>query len=359
MSSSLVEPLYPGDSKQNLIDLIARNVQIVLIIGEDFPCALCQSCRVKLEDFERFRDQCQKLDSFVRGRRREVTLVQEAASLPQHNDTTGLVESEEIAIKADPEALLGDDDSLPYVLTDDSWHRCKFCSEAFQSLSVLLEHFRMRHPDESRMYKCPNCSRTYASVEFSGSLSPAYKCNECDAGFSHRVGLARHKDRYHDKASPNFSAIRFKCDHCSSEFVDVKHKSKHQLQMHTGSTSSSKQSPQVDGIHVCEKCAVTFSPYQALLVHIQEHHWNDPPQDTFCCSVCSKLFDKRRLLQYHILVAHLGQIPYACNHCGEWFRTKSHLKQHKTMFHERNTSDASRCEFCGQIVEDEQKELVQ
>ncbi|EAT37780.1 AAEL010259-PA, partial [Aedes aegypti] len=113
----------------------------------------------------------------------------------------------------------------------NNWHRCKFCSEAFQSLSVLVEHFRMRHPDESKMYKCPHCTRTYSSIE-------------------------------------------------------------------------------------------------ALLVHIQEYHWNDPPQETFSCSVCTKPFDKRRLLQYHILVAHLGQIPYACNHCGEWFRTKSHLKQH-------------------------------
>ncbi|XP_062551033.1 zinc finger protein 62 homolog [Armigeres subalbatus] len=349
LSSALVEPIYPGEPSQGLIDLIAKNVQVTFIVDEDLPCAVCQNCRFKLEDFERFRDQCQKLDSFVRTRRRELALLQEAISVPQLDEV-----AEEIAIKADPEALLGDDDSLPYVLTDDSWHRCKFCSEAFQSLSVLVAHFRMRHPDESKMYKCPHCTRAYSSIDVpeAATTSPAFKCDECDATFSHRIGLSRHKDRYHDKASPNYSLERFKCDHCPSVFVDVKQRSRHQLQVHVSSSNSTKSSSQVDGIHVCEKCAVTFSPYQALLVHIQEYHWNDPPQETFSCSVCTKPFDKRRLLQYHILVAHLGQIPYACNHCGEWFRTKSHLKQHKTMFHERNVGDASRCEFCGQTYEE-------
>ncbi|XP_053696133.1 zinc finger protein 813-like isoform X2 [Sabethes cyaneus] len=356
LSSSSVEPLYPNSPKQDLIDLIAKSVQ-VLIIEEDLPCAVCQNCRLKLEDFERFRDQCQKLDDFVRTRRRELALLQETVVVQQVGDSASMVVSEEIAIKADPEALLGEEDSLPYVLTEDSWHRCKFCSEAFQSLSVLLEHFRMRHPDESKMYKCPHCAQTY-SIEISGSTSPAYKCDECDAGFGHRVGLTRHKDRYHDKSSPNYSTERFKCDHCSSVFADSKQRSKHQMQTHMSISGGTKISAQVDGIHVCEKCAVTFSPYQALLVHIQEHHWNDPPQETFSCSVCSKPFDKRRLLQYHILVAHLGQIPYACNHCGEWFRTKSHLKQHKAMFHERATGDVSRCEFCGQTFEEEPKDQI-
>ncbi|XP_058812078.1 zinc finger protein 502-like [Topomyia yanbarensis] len=358
LSSSLVEPLYPCDPKQDLINLIAKNVHVVLMIEEDLPCAVCQNCRFKLEDFERFRDQCQKLDNFIRTRKRELALLQEAVAVPQLDTTGTLMVSETIDIKADPEALLGDEDSLPYVLTEDSWHRCKFCSEAFQSLSVLLEHFKMRHPDESKMYKCPNCSQTY-SVECSGSSSPAFKCDECDAGFSNRVGLSRHKDRYHDKSSPNYSTERHKCDYCPSMFVDSKQRSKHQIQMHISTSGGTKNTAQVDGIHVCEKCAVTFSPYQALLVHIQEHHWNDPPQETFSCSVCSKPFDKRRLLQYHILVAHLGQIPYACNHCGEWFRTKSHLKQHKTMFHERAMGDANRCEFCGQIFEEESKDPVQ
>lgn len=334
------------------------------MIEEDLPCAVCQNCRLKLEDFERFRDHCQKLDSFVRTRRRELALLQEAVVVPQLEDVASIVlgdVSEEIAIKADPEALLGDEDSLPYVLTDDSWHRCKFCSEAFQSLSVLVEHFRMRHPDESKMYKCPHCSRTYSAIEASETACPTFKCDECDAGFGHRIGLSRHKDRYHNKASPNYSIQRFKCDHCPNVFVDVKQRSRHQLQEHMSAPKSSKSSSQVDGIHVCEKCAVTFSPYQALLVHIQEYHWNDPPQETFSCSVCTKPFDKRRLLQYHILVAHLGQIPYACNHCGEWFRAKSQLKQHKAMFHERNLFDANRCEFCGQtyVEEEPQQEEVQ
>lgn len=355
LSSAAVEPIYPGEPSHPLVDLIAKNVQVTFMVDEDLPCAVCRNCRLKLEDFERFRDQCQKLDNFVRTRRRELALLQAAAiAMPQLEEEEEV--SEEIAIKADPEALLGDDDSLPYVLTDDSWHRCKFCSEAFQSLSVLVEHFRMRHPDESKMYKCPHCTRAYSSIEAAEvavAAGPAFKCDECDAGFGHRIGLSRHKDRYHDKASPNYSAERFKCDQCASVFVDVKQKSRHQLQMHTSASHSSKSSAQVDGIHVCEKCAVTFSPYQALLVHIQEYHWNDPPQETFSCSVCTKPFDKRRLLQYHILVAHLGQIPYACNHCGEWFRTKSHLKQHKTMFHERNLGDANRCEFCGQTYLDE------
>ncbi|XP_001648322.2 zinc finger protein 501 [Aedes aegypti] len=352
LSSAAVEPIYPGEPSQSLIDLIAKNVQVTFIVDEDLPCAVCQNCRLKLEDFERFRDQCQKLDNFVRNRRRELALLQAAIAVPQLEDEV----SEEIAIKADPEALLGDDDSLPYVLTDDSWHRCKFCSEAFQSLSVLVEHFRMRHPDESKMYKCPHCTRTYSSIEVAESstttASPAFKCDECDAVFSHRIGLSRHKDRYHDKASPNYAIERIKCDHCASVFVDMKQRTRHQLQVHMNAANSSKSSSQVDGIHVCEKCAVTFSPYQALLVHIQEYHWNDPPQETFSCSVCTKPFDKRRLLQYHILVAHLGQIPYACNHCGEWFRTKSHLKQHKTMFHERNLFDTNRCEFCGQTYDE-------
>ncbi|XP_055607088.1 zinc finger protein 888-like [Uranotaenia lowii] len=367
LSGALVEPLYLNEPRPNVIDLIAKNVQVLLADEQDFPCAVCQNCRFKLEDFERFRDQCQKLDQFVRTRRRELAILQEAISAQQLEAANSLVAAEEIAIKADPEALLGDDDSLPYVLTDDSWHRCKFCSEAFQSLSVLLEHFRMRHPDESKLYKCPHCAQSYAAIEAANTTcNPAYKCDSCDAGFSHRVGLARHKERYHDKTSPNYTTERFKCDHCPMLFVDMKHRSRHQLQTHMGcpTSGSSKSSAQVDGIHVCEKCAVTFSPYQALLVHIQEHHWNDPPEDTFSCSVCSKSFDKRRLLQYHILVAHLGQIPYACNHCGEWFRTKSHLKQHKTMFHERpiaGPGDASRCEYCGQTMEenDEMKDNVQ
>jgi KRAB domain-containing zinc finger protein len=121
-----------------------------------------------------------------------------------------------------------------------------------------------------------------------------FPCEVCSRTFTKQQDLDSHMTRH----------VRFICKSCKLEFRSSDFLKIHE-KLHLGEANKLK----------CLKCHESFPNPEEVVQHLLNNH-SEP--ETPCCSVCSKVFDNEKLLDYHMRL-HFGITPYSCQICDKKF----------------------------------------
>ncbi|KAK7097706.1 uncharacterized protein [Littorina saxatilis] len=135
-----------------------------------------------------------------------------------------------------------------------------------------------------------------------------FSCSECDVVASSRPKLNDHIHRRH-RGNP------VGCDLCGKIFHNQLYMLRHRSS-HTG--------PQ----HCCDICGKMFKIQKAMINHRKTHE-DGYERPTFPCSLCTKTFCSKYIVDCHVKSVHMGQRKsYLCSFCGKKFTTRHSLQEH-------------------------------
>ncbi|XP_037538156.1 zinc finger protein 239 [Nematolebias whitei] len=135
---------------------------------------------------------------------------------------------------------------------------CKFCHVSFKAKADKFTHEQI-HIAERNSYKCPDCSRTFATNK------------------ELRIHLEEHKMQ-----------MQVKCHLCEMEFVSLSSLRRH-MTVHTGVKR-----------FTCFVCQRTFNQKGNLKTHMRLHTGEKP----YKCQLCDKCFTQNVSLKLHIQRCH-------------------------------------------------------
>lgn len=155
LSENNVEALLVADGfpqpNQVLVDLIRRHVAIGLTAPADSPCGICSTCRMMLEEFERFRERCLRCDYALTGidRQHGQVLPFECSQCPS-----------KFRFKSEFERH--------WKSFHDLYYRCDVCDAAFSTESMLSGHSKFHEGSgeqngEVELYHCSYCPRMFSN----------------------------------------------------------------------------------------------------------------------------------------------------------------------------------------------------
>ena len=171
---------------------------------------------------------------------------------------------------------------------------CKECDSTFKAKEYIRKHMKYRH-----------------SVKDAGR----WKCETCSKIFSQHGSLIVHK-RIHTKE-------HFKCDFCSSTFVQKSARKTHIEKVHIGEFKKL----------VCNVCNKSFSCTTKMKGHQMTHTGEKP----FSCK-CGIRFNnianlkahaKRKGCKKETIMCRTANEAYNCDLCASSFTEKRKLLQHK------------------------------
>ncbi|XP_055613954.1 zinc finger protein 521-like [Uranotaenia lowii] len=260
-----------------------------------------------------------------------------------------------------------EDDS--FIRLGNRMYQCKSCTDVFRHMMLLRKHTKVAHPSEWKSFKCPNCKRRFPSASIRDrhahfhTLNHPHKCSECDQMYNTKKKLEQHHIQFHAVNSSTFTLERLRCELCFLSFAEKKYYDLHSRIFHQNKPQRIKNLS--DRIQVCERCVVTFDSKELLLEHMKQVHHSDPPLEGCVCPRCSKDLKTVTLLRIHILVVHLGHLPFVCQHCNAAFATRHWLLKHVEKEHGDKPSMALppivvpapviKCPSCEETFEDMEK----
>lgn len=135
---------------------------------------------------------------------------------------------------------------------------CKFCHVSFKAMADMFTHEQI-HIAEGNFYKCPECSRTFATNKErrihleEHKMQNQVKCHYCEMEFVSLSSLRRH-------LAVHTGAKQFTCLVCQRAFKQKGHLTTH-MRLHTGERP-----------YTCQLCDKRFTHSLSLKLHVQRYH---------------------------------------------------------------------------------------
>ncbi|XP_021713125.1 zinc finger protein 366 [Aedes aegypti] len=194
VSNGLTQP------NQTLVQLVKRYMEIDLTGAADNPCGICSTCRMMLEEFERFRDRCLRCDYALTGKGRNGM-----RDLPFQCSECSV----KFQFKTDFEKHWKSFHDLP--------NSCDHCDARFVTESLLKYHQFQFHGGvvEDQTLSCSHCPRIFANekqLQFHVKVlhGPVEAPKEIDPPVKKSKPDAPKKDDANKKP--------FMCETCGSQF---------------------------------------------------------------------------------------------------------------------------------------------
>lgn len=204
---------------------------------------------------------------------------------------------------------------------------CKICNKKFENLDSLRVHLEIHdvkfdiNEDLLVPFKiganliCQICGENFPMFRHLNiHMNKHYQkqvCHICGAGFSNLVFLNLHKTRSHRPLS---------CKECNINFNNKMDKKDHDVNVHNFKIERKLRFP-------CPYCSDRFFQENFRVQHLVEKHGMVRPE--YKCSLCSKVFITKSLLNNHVKNVHMKEKNHECDVCHHLFYTKSDVARHK------------------------------
>ena len=193
---------------------------------------------------------------------------------------------------------------------------CPICGKMLKTAAVLKEHISYMHEGKAKpKLKCSLCEESYATKQalenhMSVHEGKIFQCSNCNEEFNSKSKLESHIAKEHDRSKLH------KCEHCDCAFVG-----KNTLRSHIAFVHEKKRKQ-----YKCGECEKDCETESALKSHIKLKH---DGKFTVNCPVCLKNYESKAALKRHIEAVHEKKRPHGCDICSESFAQRAHLKTHK------------------------------
>ena len=222
-----------------------------------------------------------------------------------------------------------------YDVDSDGTFTCRVCKFQTQSEEEIKDH-HWQHPDIKWRYKCELCEATFThkymyeehkDVVHLGKIP--YKCDQCDFTSKHRSELVKHKKRIHEKIpTTHICPVCGKCVTMLKQHMEALH-------------------PENDEGGTCDQCGMFFERKHLLKSHTQHHH----TRKFQVCTICDKFFmgaKKQKLIDHytdeHGIFCNKKNI-YVCHICKIKATSNKELSEHYTTVHEtKETFNCTKCD---------------
>lgn len=157
----------------------------------------------------------------------ESFIVHELSDEDEDDDDVQITAVETIPIAFD----LSEDNDDPFIKMANDWYCCKVCSRLYQAFPQLVEHLRDVHPDKAAILR-QRSKESYFRPKESDLQTVQYgsgtyiKCDLCDAFWSSKVNIMRHRWRYHG-AFDDCRKIICREPSCKCFFMETKAHNRH------------------------------------------------------------------------------------------------------------------------------------
>lgn len=236
---------------------------------------------------------------------------------------------------------------------------CDKCSFKSKRQSHLLKHMKF-HDTVRKMFYCTQCSfKTIRNGalrrhEMSHSANIMH-CNQCKYVTDDFISLDRHMKLKHDLAtSKKKKKTVYKCPKCDYSSMMPSRYAAH-LRLHkdlSGSGNSDimlalqhfEEKNEEPHTYHCSLCTYKSIRKEHLVRHINNVHTDHRP---FLCDICGQSFKRKDALSQH-KITHVDKLNrnynFQCTICKKTFRSKTHLNEHMAM---HSSVRQFLCDICG------------
>lgn len=276
-------------------------------------------------------------------------------------------------------------------------HACSLCRKAYSNDKSLRRHMAVH---QGKGYKCDHCKRIFARRDHlkkhlqcvhavsdadaamsavSTKRTAKYECEYCGVDAPNKASMAKHTRACHrDKRSKRkngsldfdlFDGDESSEDGEDSDDDDEESESKTVSQVSASgggavATIKEERINSIDGktrlilqvMYKCNVCGIEYDNQHSYAAHMTKHSGPLPKDQThFSCTLCNKIFAKRKNLKQHLLTHneekankctlchraftrpdqlilhmnnHTGKKRHQCMHCEKGFNMLSTLKDH-------------------------------
>jgi len=228
--------------------------------------------------------------------------------------------------------------------THDADDISDFCEDKMNSAvkSYMEVNEEEYHLANSAYKKLPGKTSTYKSVEIMSehhenelknrivkkrhihqfmNKNKLFRCNICNAGFTHKSSLKRHVASVHERKK------LFKCEIChysASTESDMK--------KHVASVREQKK------LFKCDLCNTRFIQKSSLKRHVVSVH---EQKNLFECESCDYCSSMKSNVRKHFESIHEKKKPFKCDICDYSSSKKSHVKRHVRLVHDKKKRERS------------------
>ena len=248
------------------------------------------------------------------------------------NDYNGSkYEDLEFEMEIDSEASESSDDSK-FLFSINKEFKCNSCDAAFSHNGNLYRHIKSVHSGVKSL-KCNICDKSFSHngylknhIESVHNQTKSFKCNICNKSFSLKGNLKKHTESYHGEKKS------FQCNKCDKVFSQKGYLKVHIETIHEGKETSRKNP--LKNPFKCNDCEAGFSKKENLKMHIKSIHSG---VKSFKCTICDKKFSLNGNLKKHTASVHKQTKSFKCAICDKTFSLKGNLKKHTESVHEEKS----------------------
>lgn len=205
---------------------------------------------------------------------------------------------------------------------------CNLCEpqKVFKKYSALMSHFKKEHSIKGYVTCCEQklVKLRQVSLHMARHIQPeAFQCPKCNKLLTCPKILQYHIQNHLPEHKRILACPEPGCDRRFS----------YQSALTTHSVSHLPE--EVKASYPCETCGRKFKTSGRLTVHNKMIHSKDiSERKEFICGICSKKFNCKSNLSYHLTTHQNFEFQVSCQICNKWLKNKICLRKHMTIHSE-------------------------
>ncbi|CAL4231262.1 unnamed protein product [Meganyctiphanes norvegica] len=196
--------------------------------------------------------------------------------------------------------------------SDEKPHVCNICGKSVKRKDLLKGHIERVHSTKEKIHSCPECDfkcshkQSFQKHMRTHKVPELIKCSLCDYQTRLQCKLNAHMVAHSDERS-------FICDECGKQYKTA------------GILRTHKKIHSAEKPFKCEVCEKGFKVKASLQTHMYVH----TKAINHFCHICGYGAPTKDRVAFHVKTVHSDEKPFACEICGNKFKTKNDVNRHQ------------------------------